>query len=271
MLARLDGIPVTRSASSLWVGAAAARSAVAAREGSRLRRRTRSASAMARGADRVTPLPITLDSAAPPPATNALARLHERDLADGFGAVALPDALAPKFPRAAHAWPWQWVFPATTRYREQATGIERRHHLHETAVQRAVTRAVRRVGAREAGELPHVAPQLRDPSARDAATTSAPCRNCSATASVTHHHDLHPRPESRRPRGAQSARRIGHWIRLAPDAECRPNEPPRARVRGRLSEPGAAGRQRPVPHSPRAGDSACRKRQATCVRYPRPP
>ena len=72
--------------------------------------------------------------------------LHERDLRDGFGAVALPDALARKFTGAARAWPWQWVFPATTRYREAATGFELRHHLHETAVQRAMTRAVRESG-----------------------------------------------------------------------------------------------------------------------------
>jgi integron integrase len=95
--------------------------------------------------DRVTPLPVSLE--APLRLQYERARvLHERDLAAGFGAVALPDALARKFPGAERAWPWQWVFPATTRYREQATGIERRHHFHETAVQRAMTRAVRESG-----------------------------------------------------------------------------------------------------------------------------
>lgn len=92
--------------------------------------------------DRVTPLPTSLG--APLMLHYERARsLHERDLLEGFGAVALPNALARKYPGAAHAWPWQWVFPATTRYREEATGIERRHHFHETAVQRAMTRAVR--------------------------------------------------------------------------------------------------------------------------------
>ena len=70
----------------------------------------------------------------------------ERDLADGFGAVALPDALARKYPGAPQSWGWQWVFPATSRYVDPATGALRRHHLHETAIQRAVARAVRAAG-----------------------------------------------------------------------------------------------------------------------------
>ena len=64
--------------------------------------------------------------------------LHHDDLQEGFGAVALPDALARKIPNAPKEWAWQWVFPATSRYTERETGMERRHHLHETVVQRAV-------------------------------------------------------------------------------------------------------------------------------------
>lgn len=67
--------------------------------------------------------------------------LHNDDLRVGFGAVAIPDALARKFPYAPKDWSWQWVFPATSRYAENGTGIERRHHLHETVVQRAVRAA----------------------------------------------------------------------------------------------------------------------------------
>ena len=68
--------------------------------------------------------------------------MHERDLACGTGSVALPGALARKIPSAARAWEWQWVFPATSHYRDAGTGELRRHHLHETAVQRAVKVAV---------------------------------------------------------------------------------------------------------------------------------
>ncbi len=73
-------------------------------------------------------------------------RLHQRDLARGLGCVALPGALGCKIPSAARAWEWQWVFPATSHYRDSATGEMRRHHLHETAVQRAVKVAVAMAG-----------------------------------------------------------------------------------------------------------------------------
>lgn len=67
--------------------------------------------------------------------------IHDDDLKAGFGAVALPDALARKFPAAPVEWRWQWVFPAATRYFDQRAETERRHHYHETAVQRAVHEA----------------------------------------------------------------------------------------------------------------------------------
>jgi len=73
-------------------------------------------------------------------------QLHERDLREGFGEVDLPHALARKYPAAGREWGWQWVFPARSRWRDPVTGIERRHHLHETAVQRAVHGAVQQAG-----------------------------------------------------------------------------------------------------------------------------
>ena len=71
---------------------------------------------------------------------------HRRDLEEGAGWVELPNALDRKYPRAGRSWPWQWVFPATRRYRDAASGEERRHHLHESAMQRAMTEAVRASG-----------------------------------------------------------------------------------------------------------------------------
>jgi integron integrase len=95
--------------------------------------------------DRVTMLPTSL--VAPLSAHLArVRRLHERDRATGSGAVALPDALALKYPRAAWEWAWQWVFPATRTYVDVQTGILRRHHLHETVLQRAFKEAVRASG-----------------------------------------------------------------------------------------------------------------------------
>jgi integron integrase len=95
--------------------------------------------------DRVAPLPER--TLAPLREQLASARaLHARDLALGFGAVSLPGALARKLPAAPREWPWQWVFPASRRYVDAAAGTERRHHLHETAMQRAMKRAVARAG-----------------------------------------------------------------------------------------------------------------------------
>jgi integron integrase len=74
---------------------------------------------------------------------------HERDLARGAGWVELPGALMRKYPNAAREWGWQWVFPATRIYVDRVTGQQRRHHLHETVLQRAVADAVRRAGIGE--------------------------------------------------------------------------------------------------------------------------
>ena len=87
--------------------------------------------------DRVAPLPDATAAAL----QQHLARvrlLHGRDLAAGFGAVALPGALERKYPNAPREWAWQWVFPATRRYFDPNANTERRHHLHETVIQRAV-------------------------------------------------------------------------------------------------------------------------------------
>jgi len=95
------------------------------------------------GKDRRTMLPaMTVDAL-----QNQLAearRVHERDLAAGRGAVWLPHALARKYPNAAREWAWQYVFPASSRSTDPRSGIERRHHLDETVLQRAVKQAVRR-------------------------------------------------------------------------------------------------------------------------------
>jgi integron integrase len=72
--------------------------------------------------------------------------LHERDLAEGFGGVYLPHALARKYPNAEREWVWQWVFPAKNRSTDPRTGVVRRHHAGEKAVQRAMKRTARVAG-----------------------------------------------------------------------------------------------------------------------------
>ncbi len=67
---------------------------------------------------------------------------HERDLEAGAGWVELPHALAEKFSNAGREWAWQWCFPATRTHLHRESRQRRRHHFHETAVQRAVKEAV---------------------------------------------------------------------------------------------------------------------------------
>jgi integron integrase len=69
--------------------------------------------------------------------------LHEKDLEAGFGEVYLPHALAVKYPKAASAWGWQFVFPSAVRSVDPRSGIERRHHLYAASVQRAVREAAK--------------------------------------------------------------------------------------------------------------------------------
>jgi len=95
--------------------------------------------------DRMTLLPARLVS----PLRRQIERarkLHEKDLEHGLGGVALPHALERKNPAASRLWCWQWVFPAQRHHLDAATGQLRRHHLHETVVQRAFTEAVRTSG-----------------------------------------------------------------------------------------------------------------------------
>jgi site-specific recombinase XerC len=60
--------------------------------------------------------------------------------------VELPAALDRKYPRAAWEWGWQWVFPATRHYVDAESGRRRRHHLHESVLQRAVREAALKCG-----------------------------------------------------------------------------------------------------------------------------
>lgn len=95
------------------------------------------------GKDRRTMLPAMIIDALQGQLAEAR-RVHERDLAAGFGAVWLPDALARKYTHAAREWAWQYVFPAGSRSTDPRTGVTHRHHVDESVLQRAVKLAVRR-------------------------------------------------------------------------------------------------------------------------------
>lgn len=73
-------------------------------------------------------------------------RQHQRDIERGLGRVALPNALERKYRNAGKEWCWQWVFPASSHYTDRVTGEKRRHHLHESVLQKAVKEAVLKSG-----------------------------------------------------------------------------------------------------------------------------
>ena len=95
--------------------------------------------------DRIVPLPERCIE--PLQAHLAERRLqHLEDVRDGQGSVHLPDALARKYPHAAESWPWQFIFASASLSRDPVSGELRRHHLHETSLQRAIRKAGRNAG-----------------------------------------------------------------------------------------------------------------------------
>ena len=78
-------------------------------------------------------------------------RLHQQDLAMGYGTVELPYALARKYPNAHKEWKWQFVFPSWKRSVDPRSKIVRRHHLYEQSVQRAMKKAIQQAGVQKQG------------------------------------------------------------------------------------------------------------------------
>ena len=68
---------------------------------------------------------------------------HEEDIHRGAGWVEVPSAFHRKSPHAGSQLPWQWLFPATRTYVHRETNQRRRHHLHDTVIQKAVRQAAR--------------------------------------------------------------------------------------------------------------------------------
>ena len=100
--------------------------------------------------DRVTVFPAALKE----PLRKHLLRvklLHQHDLQEGFGKVMLPNALERKLPSAGREWAWQYIFPASKRTIDPRSRVERRHHLHESAIQRAVKQAIVKSGIAKRG------------------------------------------------------------------------------------------------------------------------
>ena len=97
------------------------------------------------GKDRVVMLPRSL---APALRLQLLAERSqwEADRQAQRGGVETPHALEQKYPKVGYTWAWFWLFPSPTLSIDPRTGVERRHHLYEDRVQRALKKAVAQTG-----------------------------------------------------------------------------------------------------------------------------
>lgn len=131
------------------------------------------------GKDRVVMLPRTLVPALRLQLLAARA-LWKADRQAQRGGVETPHALEQKYPKVGYSWAWFWIFPSLTFSIDPRSGVERRHHLYEDRVQRALKRRYRWPAlsnrcpfTRFATLLPRICCSR--------APTSEPCRNCWAT------------------------------------------------------------------------------------------
>ena len=97
------------------------------------------------GKDRVTTFPKSMEPLLQDH-LNRVKAIHTHDLASGCGEVYLPHALARKYPKAAAAWGWQYVFPARNISVDPRTEKKRRHHVDPSAVNKSIKSAVKKVG-----------------------------------------------------------------------------------------------------------------------------
>ena len=67
---------------------------------------------------------------------------HRKDLANGFGEVYLPDALARKYRNAARTIGWQYLFPSNRISTDPRSGKKMRHHTDKTTFRKALSRAL---------------------------------------------------------------------------------------------------------------------------------
>lgn len=100
------------------------------------------------GKDRCVPIPEKIQSHLMSAVTH-VERLHEFDVCEGYGAVYLPYALERKYPNANKEIAWQYLFPAAQRSRDPRSGMMRRHHVGEQSLQRAVKKAIMKVGIKK--------------------------------------------------------------------------------------------------------------------------
>lgn len=95
--------------------------------------------------DRSVPMPGSLSDALQAQ-VERVKQIHEEDLAAGYGSVYLPGALARKYPNAEKELRWQYLFPASRIAQDPRTGSVRRHHIHQSVIQRCIKQGAEQIG-----------------------------------------------------------------------------------------------------------------------------
>lgn len=95
--------------------------------------------------DRVVMLPRTLGPTLRSQLLHARG-VWEQERQAQRGGVQTPHALELKYPQVGHTWGWFWLFPSPTLSVDPRSGVQRRHHLFEERLQRAVKKAVAQAG-----------------------------------------------------------------------------------------------------------------------------
>ena len=94
--------------------------------------------------DRTVPLPLSIEAELKAQVEKVIARHHEDCIHKDFAGVFMPGILEKKYRYAGKELTWQWFFPAKELTYVPDTNEYRRYHLHETHVQKAIKRAVRK-------------------------------------------------------------------------------------------------------------------------------
>ena len=94
--------------------------------------------------ERIVPLPVKIADSMRQQIAD-MKRQHEADIQDGFGSVYMPAELVKKYGKSDKQWVWQYVFPSSKLSLDPKTQVIRRHHLHESTLQKAVRNTARKV------------------------------------------------------------------------------------------------------------------------------